>query len=914
MVVTFSVRGQRGEVKGIVRDTTAFPRVDKATAAVIEASDSVLRAFTHTRKDGFFIIPNLPFGNYILIISHPNFGDYVEEIALSDSSKSISKDFYLTSKTILINEVIIQRQRDIRINGDTTEFNATNYKLLENASAEDLLKLLPGIKVDKDGKITAYGEAVNKVYVDGEEFFGDDPTVATKNIKAEMIDKVQVYDKKTDQEAITGVDDGDKNTVINLKLKDEFKKGFFGKTYARAGLPNSLDNGVMINSFKEKRKFSAYITHSNIGNNSLGWKDSENYGTGSNYNMYDDGTSYSNSYTIEDDDILSGDAGISNSLNGGVNYNNKFLKDYNLNLNSSYGFSSGNRDIMSTTNTEQTVNDSTYYKNEKEIYQASLLSHKPAVSLVYDLDSSNKIKYSINASIKNIKLKGNYISETLNSNRDPLNQSLRSIDQNENSASYIQSLLLSHKFKAKGRTFSLGVNLDLVDNNKLKYIGTQQRYYEDGLVQRMDSLNQKNDNSLTNQVFSLKAAFTESLGKKWLFEIHYKPTLTSNKSVIASAIRGLTGEYTERLDTLSNSFVFNTHRHEAGFSLRYTIKGLNASFVLNDETGEQQRFDLIHSTNNTTYHYNALNPSIQLRYLFKNKTNLNIRYNGITNQPQINQLQPIKDYSNPLIIYVGNPNLKPSYEHRLNLLVHKYNIRHSRYFYTNAFYNITQNAFTRQITFSNEGVTKTQTINGSNTARLSLWSQFGRNIFSDMIRVSCVYGFNSSNKNDILNDIQNVSRTIENKGGVNLTYTKEKAGNFSIGYNVSYATNINIGKVKTQTNIEKQEIGVSGKLNFLKQFVVEANYSFSRNQSNTTTPMTINMLSASAAYKLFKNKAELGLIGNNLFNQNSGYDLYQNTSSLIRSQHNVLGRYFMVSFLYNFSNKGAVQKQEEDEY
>ena len=141
MLVTFSVRGQRGEVKGIVRDTTAFPRVDKATAAVIGASDSVLKAFTHTRKDGFFIISNLPFGNYILIISHPNFGDYVEEISLSDSTQNISKDFYLTSKTILINEVIIQRQRDIKINGDTTEFNDTNYKLLENANADIIIVL-----------------------------------------------------------------------------------------------------------------------------------------------------------------------------------------------------------------------------------------------------------------------------------------------------------------------------------------------------------------------------------------------------------------------------------------------------------------------------------------------------------------------------------------------------------------------------------------------------------------------------------------------------------------------------------------------------------------------------------------------------------------------------------------------------
>jgi hypothetical protein len=454
---------QRGVIKGIVKDTTSYPRVANATALIIGATDSVMQSFTRTRKDGSFTLTNIPYGKYILVISHPNYGDYAEEISISDSIKFISRDYYLVQKSILINEVIIQRQRDVRISGDTTEFNVKNYKLLENASAEDLLKLLPGIKVDKNGKITAYGEAVNKVYVDGEEFFSDDPTIATKNIKAEMIDKVQVYDKKTDQETLTGVDDGSKNTVINLKLKDEFKKGFFGKINAGAGLPGTLDNGVMINVFNDKRKISGYVTQSNIGNNSLGWNEQQKYGSGSDYTMSDDGYYYT--YYSSDDNILSGSEGTSNSINGGANYNDKFLKN-KLGLNSSYTFNSGNRDILKTTNTRQTVNDSTYFQNENENYKASLLSQKGVARLIYDLDSNNKITYSVNATIKNIKLKGGYYSETFNSKMDSVNNSTRTIDQNENSNTFNQELLLGHKFKHKGRTLSLNASLNLTDNNK----------------------------------------------------------------------------------------------------------------------------------------------------------------------------------------------------------------------------------------------------------------------------------------------------------------------------------------------------------------------------------------------------------------------------------------------------------------
>jgi len=771
-LLTFPALSQRGEIKGIVHDTTSFPRVINATAVVIGATDSVMRAFTRTRKDGSFVIPNIQYGSYILVLSHPNFGDYAEEFILNDSINLISKDFYLVQKSILINEVIIQRQRDVKINGDTTEFNAQNYKLLENASAEDLLKLLPGIKVDKDGKITAYGETVNKVYVDGEEFFGDDPTIATKNIKAEMIDKVQVYDSKTDQEKASGVDDGEKNTVINLKLKDEFKKGFFGKVYTRAGLPNSLDNGVMINSFNDKRKLTAYLTQSNIGSNSLNWKDRQNYGSGSDYTSYEDGYYYS--YSANEDNILSGNEGISNSVNGGTNYTNKF-RNNKISLTASYTFSSGNRLITRTTNTQQTINDSTYFKNETEDYNANLLSHKPTLRVIYDLDSNNKLTYNITGTIKTVKLKGGYSSETLNGRMLNVNNSNRSIDQTENSNSYTQSIFLTHKFKKPGRTFSILTSNNLSDNTKLKFIDTKQQYYNDGNLMNTDTLNQKNDNNLNNQVIAFETSYSEALGKKLFLTFQYKPTFANNKSSIASKIKDLSGEYNLPLDTLSNNFIFNTNRHVGGVSLRYVLKRLNIALTLNDEMGTQQRTDLINSVNNSVFKYNSINPSIQLRYTFKNKMNLNVRYNGVNNQPQINQLQPIKDYTNPLMINVGNPNLKPAYEHRMNAFIHKYSIQHSKYFYANASYSLTQNPFINQSTFSDEGVTRYFTVNGDNVSRLSLWSQAGRNIIKDLVGISFEYSLNASNNNNIINGIKNSSENLQNSGGIGLNFSKEKS-------------------------------------------------------------------------------------------------------------------------------------------
>ncbi len=906
------LNAQRGEVNGIVKDTTSYPRVANATALVISAKDSILQKFTHTQKDGSFKLVGVPYGNYILIISHPNFGDYTEEITLSDSIKIISKDFFLVQKSILINEVLIQRQRDVKINGDTTEFNANNYKLLENASAEDLLKLLPGLKVDKDGKVTAYGEAVNKVYVDGEEFFGEDPTLATKNIRAEMIDKVQVYDKKTDQETITGVDDGEKNTVINLKLKDEFKKGFFGKVYSRAGMPNSFDNGAMINIFNNKQKLSAYVTQSNIGGNSLSWSDRKNYGASANNTVYEDGYMYT--YYSSEDDILDGDEGVSNSINGGTNYSNKFMKE-KLGLNASYSFNSGNRDILRTTNTRQSINDSVYLKNDSEQYHASLKLHTPSARLVFDLDSNNKLTYSVTAKIKEVKLQGGYYSETLNSQFDSVNNSERSIDQNTQTTNYSQSLLLSHKFRHIGRTLSINASLDINNSAKTKYVNTRQQYYNGGLLSRKDTLNQKNDQDMAAQTTSVKVSYTESLGKKWLLELHYKPTFATSSSAIFSKVKDPIGEYTLSLDTLSNQFEFNSNKHETGFSLRYTNKKLNSSISISDELGEQQRIDLLNSTNNKSLNYNAINPSLQLRYTFPNNMNLHLRYSGNNQQPQINQLQPIKDYSNPLSINIGNPTLIAAYEHRLNVFVHKYSVQHSKYFYANISYNLTQRDFTQKSTFSNEGITRYMTINGDNTSGISVWSTIGRSILKDLLRVSIEYSFYTNNGNNIVNDVKNRSFNAQNSIGCEFEYSIEKVLNVSLKYNLSYGTNKNVGTITTATNITGNSIGTSGKYNFLKHFYFAWDYSYNRNQSNTATaaPYTTHMLEANGGYKLFKNKGELGLVGYNLLNQNNGYNLYQSASTITRSQHNVLGRYFMISFTYNFSNKGGIHKNGDDD-
>src|SRR6185312_11799126 len=266
-----SLFSQRAIIKGSVSDTSEHILLPQSSIMILQQKDSFLVSFTRADERGAFLFPHLPPGKIILKISYPGYADYVTEFELKDSAETDLGMIPMTLKSKLLEEVVVHgNMAAIRMKGDTLEFKADSFKLQQGATVEELLKRLPGIQVDKNGKITAQGEAVKKVLVDGEEFFGDDPTLVTKNIRADMVDKVQVYDKKSDQATFTGIDDGKKEKTINIKLREDKKKGMFGKVEAGDG-PQGVYQGTLIfNAFKAKQKFSVYGTIGNNGKIGLG--------------------------------------------------------------------------------------------------------------------------------------------------------------------------------------------------------------------------------------------------------------------------------------------------------------------------------------------------------------------------------------------------------------------------------------------------------------------------------------------------------------------------------------------------------------------------------------------------------------------------------------------------------------------
>ncbi|MBS1688857.1 MAG: carboxypeptidase regulatory-like domain-containing protein, partial [Bacteroidetes bacterium] len=281
--------GQSYTIKGSISDTLNSTHLPNASVTLLRASDSIMETFTRTDDNGAFELHPDTAGRFLIMITFPGFADYVDIVKIKDDHTLELGDIPMISRSHLLKEVVFSQQiAAIKVKGDTTEYMADSFKVKDNATVEELLKRLPGIQVDKDGKIVAQGEKIEKILVDGEEFFSDDPAVVIKGLQAKTVEKVQVYDKKSDQAEFTGIDDGQKTKTLNLELKDDMKKGYFGKIDAGGGTDGYFEDQAMINAFKGKRQLSAFGIMSNTGRVGLGWADRDKFSSGNGTTTVDD--------------------------------------------------------------------------------------------------------------------------------------------------------------------------------------------------------------------------------------------------------------------------------------------------------------------------------------------------------------------------------------------------------------------------------------------------------------------------------------------------------------------------------------------------------------------------------------------------------------------------------------------------
>ncbi|MBK8951681.1 MAG: TonB-dependent receptor [Chitinophagaceae bacterium] len=557
------VSAQKVNVNGFIRDTIEKKSIANAVIILLTEKDSLIHRFTRSDKDGSFNIQNVNPGSYILLTTHPYYADFVDNITIKNTYSNNLGTLPITSKSKLLQEVIVRSGSPIKIKGDTTIYTADSFKVSANANVEELLKKLPGIQVDKNGEIKAMGEKVEKVLVDGEEFFGDDPGMAVKNLRADAVKEVQVFDKKSEQAEFTGIDDGNTQKTINLKLKEDKKKGYFGKIDLAGGLnknpDNRFNNNLMLSSFKGKRKLAAFLLNGNTGQDGLNWQDEQKYG-GENDNinmgMDDDGgfMFINRGGSSDEEPYVNTENGFIKNTNAGLSYSNKWNDKTTLNLSPKY--SSQIYENNESKYTRTTINkDSAFDLNSNSSTYINRYNLKN--SAIYDvkIDSNNSVKLTFRANLYHTESNDLDSSVTTGGNNVLKNRSNKIFEGISDKQAYSTNLIFKHKFKKSRRTLSITADWRLMNTESDNIIKSQNWAYENGLLDSVVNLNRNSINSKKSNTLSGKAVYTEPLSKKYSLELGYEFSRNNGKN--DQAIYNYTPfseKYDEVIDSLTNNF------------------------------------------------------------------------------------------------------------------------------------------------------------------------------------------------------------------------------------------------------------------------------------------------------------------------------------------------------------------------
>jgi len=902
-------------IKGVIIDTAAKAKLIKTTIMVLNSKDSILVKFARADADGSFSINNLRKGKFILLVTYPGYADYVEQFSL-DSAKN-DHDFgklNMILKAKLLADVIIKGTRAaIKIKGDTTEFDARAFKIQPNAKVEDLLKQLPGIQVDKDGKITAQGQTVNKVLVDGEEFFGDDPTLVTKNIRADMVDKVQLYDKKSDQTAFTGIDDGQKTKTLNIKLKEDKKNGYFGKIDIGDATDGYYEGQLLFNMFKAKQKFSAYATVGNTGKIGLGWQDNQKYGTSDNISFGDDGGIYITGGSGDGLDSFNGQyngQGTPLARNGGVHYDSKWNSDKES-INANYKIGSLEVDGTNNTITQNPIGPINGVSNQT--FNNLMFRQKLDLTYQVKLDTSSNLKLMVDGTLKNTHTKSEYATTNTGGNGTLINDNDRNVDNKDNTHIFDASAFYTKKFKKKGRTLSFLVSITQNQVTSNGYLKSTLDFY--GPTGKPDSIPQLIDQNKTaqvnNTILKTNLTYTEPLSKDFSVILNYGFGINDGTSNLNTFNQSIPGVYNVKVDSLSDNYKLNELSNQVGgifnykknkLTLNFGTKVSNVNFNQTDEvSGGVLKRDFINWA-----------PQANLQYRFSQQQGLYLNYQGTTVQPSISQIQPIAVNTDPLNITIGNPNLTPSFTNRFFINYNTYKVLTGQSIFLYGNYTITSNPIvSNQVTDTTTGKSTNQYVNISNKRQSSynLNAYFEWKISPIDWNVGFNLGLNGSSSYNLLNNELNLTKSDTYSGKLQISKYKEKKYDFYVNIGPNYT----LSGSSLLPGINNNGRGFDADYGFTiylpGKFQVSSDGSYENKGKTETFNTDFNRTLINAALSKTFLKADnlkLSLSGNDLLNQNVGFSRTASGNFITQNSYTTIKRYFMISLVWDFNKMGGV--------
>jgi hypothetical protein len=909
-LITFSSFSQKSTLIGVVVNEEKKP-IQNSVVALLTVKDSILHRFVRTDAEGKFYIKNIKTDKYILMTFHNQFADYVDEVSIAEGQNDWGT-VVLLNKSKLIEEVLIKsKTASIKIKGDTTSYKASDFKVSENANAEELLRKLPGIQVDKNGNIKAMGETVSKVLVDGEEFFGDDPGMATKNLRADAIKEVQVFNKKSDQAEFTGIDDGKSEKTINLKLKENAKKGYFGKIDATGGPIKNIDprynNNVLLSSFKGKRKISGFFLNGNTGQDGLSWEDQEKFGGNDNMSVSMDdsgGMMYMWSGGNQDEEpYVDTQNGFLKNTNAGLQYNNKWNDKQNLNLSPKY-----NNQIY--TNNKNRFNKSQIgatQLNENSISKSEINRSNFKLNIAYDvkLDSMNSIKLTTKSNFYTTSGNEFTIGSTTDENELLKNKSKINTDTKSDKQALQATFLFKHKFAKIRRTLSLNLSFNSLKTNTDNVLQSENESFLAGISNSVLNINQNRIGDKTTKNTGLNLVYTEPLGKKYALLLGYEIDFNSgNNNQLTYDYSASTGNYDVLVNSLSNQFKQNIITNKPNVKLNYNSKKINLGF---GSAVNFTSFDLLDQTLNNKYNQNFVNffPSANVSYKYKGNSSIRFNYNGSTKQPTIDQLQPLRNNQNFFNQIIGNPNLKQSFTNSFSFSQNSYDILTETYIYQSLNFRTTANQISSNKDIDPDNAkTTTKAINTNGNFNLNYYFTYGFKIKKLELDTNFSPSISYSKQVISINNQQNKTSNLNSNFSVRISKTVEKK--YDISINNEFSNNRNATTLNSEIkSFNTNNLSLEASVYFKEKWKLSTDYNLNTRQKTEDFNSNLtNQLWNARLQRTFKNDEFTAyFMVRDILNQNIGIERYNYGNSIGEEQNDRLKRYAMIGFTWNFKNK-----------
>ena len=914
-------------ITGIVQDTTGETLL--GSTIMLLDQDSVFVDFSRSELDGSFEFKKVSPGPYIVKLTFVGF--IPEHIPINLSSRDIDLGtIQLKEIATELMEVVIKAARaPIKMRGDTIEYDATTFKVPEGSTVEDLLKRLPGIQVDQNGEIIADGQNVTEVTVDGKKFFGGDPKAATKNLQAEGISKVQVYDNKSEEEEITGQSDSNQDKTLNLELKEDYKSGAFGKVTGGYGTEDRAELKGNYNRFNDKIQFSLIGVGNNTGRNGLSWDDYSGFLGSQAWSFNDDGIygfgsgSGFRSFSIggEDDSLESSlrsvffsgnQAGLPENYNGGTNFN---YEHKSTKLNAYYFINQKGLDVNRTTERETFLSNGNVLEENSSVSETTALGHRAEVTWEQEIDSFHTIV--VKTQFAAVDNEGVFFGDgTSRFEGSNFNTNTNDFENDNNTNGHLINgrVLLRKKFRSNKRR-RLGFNTSY-QFSSLDEIQTQRSvnefFDELGLTSRQ-ALDQNYDNIATKNLIRINGLYVEPLSEKFTLNTFYN---FSNRQENGDREVLDVADNTEAVNTfLTRNYDNDITLNRVGTSLKYSHGGVNVSvgaafqnFILR---GLFEGVEGSGISGVVDRSYTNVIPNVTVNFSPIRNSYFNLSYTVNANEPSIRNLQPIIDNSNPLILREGNPNLDPQISHNFNAYFSFSRPLSGFRVYLSGGHTFYRDQIITDETIDENFVRFVRPINFDGGSQSNVYTGVNFPLVTNKWTLNLGFSSFINDTNTFVNEVLNETKTVN--------YTPTVRMNITPGDKLAVYLNASFGLSDTEYNINTSLDQTTRNFRYGLEFNTDLVLGLKLNSDFTLSTFSNDRLALDqevpilnlSIYKQFLkgNKGEIRVSLYDAFNQNVSINQFASNFFFSQSRTITLARYGLLSFTYNIKGlKSGIKK------